>query len=335
MLEDARKADYFEKLEREDVRCLLCPQECKISPGDTGICRARKNINGDLYSENYACVTSARLDPIEKKPLYHFYPAEEILSLGTYGCNFSCGFCQNWRISQEIPGGLQELSPREAVEMAKRKGVFGIAYTYSEPLVWFEYVRDTSLLAGEEGLKNVLVTNGYINPDPLEELLPLIHAANIDLKAFNNDFYRQQCGGRLEPVLKTIKMMYENDIHLELTTLIIPGLNDSRKELEGLFTWIEELDPDIPLHLSRYFPRYKSERPPTQPEKIRDAYELARKHLSYVYPGNINLEGSSNTECPDCGERVIIRRGYSTETSLREGNCPYCGKEILPPGKLP
>ncbi|MFW5999160.1 MAG: AmmeMemoRadiSam system radical SAM enzyme [Halanaerobiaceae bacterium] len=336
MYENIKKAEYYKKIAgTENVQCFLCPQECKITPQNTGLCRARKNIDGHLYCENYAKISSSGLDPIEKKPLYHFFPGEEILSLGTYGCNFSCGFCQNWRISQEIPGELKKLTPHEAVEMACRKGVSGIAYTYSEPLVWFEYVRDVSRLAEKRKLNNVLVTNGFINPEPLEELLPFIAAANVDLKSFRDEFYRQQCGGSLEPVLKSIQKMYEAGIHLELTTLLIPGLNDNREELRELFSWIKDLDPDIPLHLSRYFPRYQSEISSTSPEKIREAFKLAGKYLSYVYPGNIEIGEGSNTCCPDCGTTVIIRRGYRTENRLDGGNCPDCGREIIASENIP
>jgi len=216
-----REAEYYRKEENNQVKCLLCPHACNISETDNGICGVRRNDNGVLYSENYARISSIGVDPIEKKPLYHFFPGQKILSIGTTGCNFSCSFCQNWRISQEKPE-LKEMKPEEIIELAKKKNAIGIAYTYSEPSVWFEYVKDTARLAAEEDLKNVIVSNGFINQEPLKELLPYIDAANIDLKSMKNKFYHKYCNGQKEPVIKNIKLMYGN-LHVEITTLLITG----------------------------------------------------------------------------------------------------------------
>ncbi len=320
------KADYFEKLDNKEVECTLCPHRCKISAGATGLCRVRENKDGVLYSKNYALVSSLGLDHVEKKPLYHFYPGSNILSIGTFGCNLSCSFCQNWRISQEEPE-LKFINPEEIVKLAREKNAVGIAYTYSEPSVWFEYVRDTAKIAKENNLKNVLVTNGFINREPLQELLPLIDAANVDLKSMNNKFYHKYCKGQKEPVIDNIKLM-NGSIHVEITTLLITGLNDSREELRELFTLLQGINPEIPLHLSRYFPAYKMNKPPTPVKKIEEAYELAGEYLVYVYPGNVNIRGTANTYCPECKEELISRNGYYIESKIKEGKCPECGHKI-------
>ncbi len=318
--------NFTRKLDQGRVQCQLCPHECNIGDGKSGICGVRINKQGELYTENYGQLSSAAIDPVEKKPLYHFYPGTEILSLGTYGCNFSCDFCQNWSISQEKPN-LQRYQPGEIVQIAEEKGVVGIAYTYSEPSVWYEYVFKTSQLAREKGLKNVLVTNGYLNREPLEKLLPYIDGVNIDLKAFNNDFYREYCGGKLQPVMDNIELM-NGKVHLEVTTLLITGLNDSEEELDKLFAWLKSINPSIPLHLSRYFPNCRMNKPATPVNKLKQAYEQARGNLNHVYLGNVNLEGSSNTFCPECGEEVITRNVYKVKNKLNHERCPVCNNTI-------
>ncbi len=320
------QADYYRKLDNNQVQCLLCPHICNISEGDTGLCGVRTNKNGELYSENYARISSIGIDPIEKKPLYHFLPGCEILSIGTTGCNLSCSFCQNWRISQEKPK-LRKLNPEEVIDLAQKKDVIGIAYTYSEPSVWFEYVRDTARLAKEASLKNVLVSNGFINQKPLQDLLPYIDAANIDLKSIKNEFYHKYCNGQEEPVKRNIKLL-EDNIHLEITTLLITGLNDSQQELKELFTFIKDINPEIPLHLSRYFPAYQMDKPPTPVKKMKDAYSLAKKHLANVYLGNVNVKNTANTYCPDCEEELIVRNGYYTSNIIEAAHCPDCGRKI-------
>ncbi len=322
-----KEAEFYEKKENNNIQCKLCPHNCLIKEGESGICRIRKNKEGTLYTENYGEISSIGVDPIEKKPLYHFHPSKGILSIGTYGCNFKCLFCQNYTISQKDPPTTYHTS-EEIIKQAKNRNTIGIAYTYSEPMVWYEYVYETAVKAHEEGLKNVLVSNGYLNPNPLEKLTPYIDAANIDLKSFNNEFYKKLCGGTLQPVLDTISYLY-GKTHLELTTLIITGHNDKLKELEEIFKWIKNLSPDIPLHLSRYFPNYKMDDPPTDLKKMEEAYQLAKKYLNYVYLGNMRSDKGQNTYCPNCHTEVITRQYFNTENHLFDGNCPECGKEIL------
>ncbi|MGI6129370.1 MAG: AmmeMemoRadiSam system radical SAM enzyme [bacterium] len=283
-----KRALYWESLSEDKVKCHLCPHDCLISPGHAGICRMRVNKEGTLYAANYARVSSIALDPIEKKPLYHFHPGKDILSLGTVGCNLKCSFCQNYSISQE-DAPTRELPPEQAVRLAKEQGpdCIGLAYTYSEPLMWYEYVLDTATLAKRAGLQNVLVTNGYIRLDPLKELLPVIHALNIDVKSFSDDFYQQLCRGRLDPVLKTVEAAVLAGCHVELTTLIIPGHNDSPTEIKSLSSFIADISPTIPLHLSRYFPQYKLNLPPTPLVTLEQAQIISREKLNYVYIGNV------------------------------------------------
>lgn len=318
-------ADFQESIDHK-VKCKLCPHQCLIKNGDNGICRVRKNKDGTLYTINYGEISSIGVDPIEKKPLYHFYPASRILSLGTYGCNFKCQFCQNWKISQENPP-TQSLTSEEVIELAEQKNVKSIAYTYSEPVVWYEFVKETAQRASKKGLKNVLVTNGFINNKPLENILPYIDAANVDLKSFNDNFYKKYAGGRVEPVKETIKKM-ANNIHLEITTLLINDLNDDREELKKLFKWISNINKSIPLHLSRYFPAYKMDKPATEVKTMEKAYELAKKYLDFVYLGNLRTSKKGNTYCPQCGQELISRDGYNTEVFLEKGGCPECSYEI-------
>lgn len=282
-----KEALYYQKQKAGKVQCLLCPKNCVIAGNEAGSCFARKNIDGVLYSLVYGKTTGVSVDPIEKKPLYQFHPGESILSLGTRGCNLSCVFCQNWRISQDPHAYLEEITKEDIVKQAKKYKTFGIAYTYNEPFIWYEFVRDTAILAKENGLENVLVTNGYVNPKPLEELLGLIGAMNIDLKAMDDRFYRTVCNAALEPVLNTIKRAKQST-HVELTNLIIPTLNDSDVQIEKLADWIfNNTGADTPLHLSRYFPCYELNLPPTPIKTLRRAKAIAEKKLKYVYLGNV------------------------------------------------
>ena len=281
-----KEALYWEKTDGA-VRCLLCPHDCKIVNGITGVCGVRQNINGKLYSLVYGETTSVSLDPIEKKPLYHYHPGESILSLGTKGCNFKCPFCQNWAISQDLDVPTQKVTSRWVTDKAKECKSFGIAYTYNEPFIWYEFVLETAKLAKEEGLENVLVTNGFVNPKPLEEMLPFIGAMNIDLKSIDDGFYRKYCKGAIEPVLHTIKRSVKA-CHVELTNLVIPGLNDSEENFSRLVDWIyDNAGADVPLHFSRYFPCYKLDQPLTSKETLEKAYEIAKKKLKNVHLGNI------------------------------------------------
>ncbi len=281
-----KEALYWEKTDGKTA-CHLCPHECKIANGLVGICGARKNIGGKLYSLVYGEAASVSLDPVEKKPLYHYHPGEYILSLGTKGCNFKCPFCQNWAISQVLDAPAEKITSKWVIVKAKENKSFGIAYTYNEPFIWYEFVLDTAKLAKKEGLENVLVTNGYVNPEPLEEMLPFIDAMNIDLKSMDDDFYRRICRGSLDPVLSTIKRAVKS-CHVELTNLIIPGLNDSDDNFARLTDWIyENAGPEVPLHFSRYFPCYKLDKPATPLETLKRAERIAKKKLRYVHLGNI------------------------------------------------
>ncbi len=324
------KAAYWEA-EDDRIHCLLCPQDCRIAEGRAGICRVRKNVDGTLRTTNYAQVTSAAMDPIEKKPLYHFHPGMRVLSLGTFGCNLGCQFCQNYTISQGQPA-TQTMTPEEAVQSAldsQAEGNLGIAYTYSEPVVWFEYVRDTAKLAHEAGLKNVMVTNGLIREEPLEELLPLIDAMNVDIKSMNDEFYRSLCGiDSGEAAKRTVEMAWGR-CSVEITNLLITDENDSEDEVRQLTDWAASVSPDLPLHISRYRPAYKMNAPATPVDRIERAAEIARDRLNYVYVGNVMVEGGGDTVCPQCGEVVVRRSGFSTTNRLTEdGTCPHCGGDV-------
>lgn len=319
-----KEALYYEKLENNKVRCHLCPWECLLTEGKLGICRGRKNLEGKLYAINYAKAVSIAIDPIEKKPLYHFLPGTEILSTGPNSCNLKCGHCQNWSISQ-IESPTELVTSENLVSLTLKYNSVGIAYTYTEPLMWYEYILDTAKLAQNKALVNVLVTNGYINPEPLQELLPLIDALNIDVKAMNQDFYKKVCKGRLDVVLKTVELSVEKKRHVELTYLIIPELNDSAEELKKFVNWVADLNPLIPVHFSRYFPAYKSDLPPTPIETLRKAFKIASDKLEYVYVGNAYIPGTSDTHCPKCQEVLISRSGYSIHISgIEDKKCKNC-----------
>jgi len=311
------------------IHCRLCPHECRIADGKTGICRVRQQRGGVLYALTYSQVSSVNLDPIEKKPLYHFHPGSRILSLGTLGCNLACDFCQNWQISQDT-APTRTLTPEQAVEMARgERGNLGIAYTYNEPLMWYEYVHDTAHLVRQAGMKNVLVTNGYVNEEPLRKLLPVIDAMNIDVKSYTEDFYRTLCKGRAEPVRRTVEIAHAAGCLVELTNLIIPGYNDSEEDLRALVDWIAGVNPAIPLHFSRYHPAYKLQAPATPAATLQTACSIAQEKLRYVYLGNIAGIGGEDTQCPECGRTVISRRGFSAQiTGLKEGRCTHCGAHI-------
>ena len=324
--EKLHPALYWKKLDKGRVKCLLCPFECALADGKIGICRGKQNIGGELFAINYGRTTSLNMDPIEKKPLYNFYPGTDILSIGPNSCNLGCDFCQNYFISQQSYP-TQAISPEEAAEIAESKMSIGIAYTYTEPLVWYEYVLDTSKIARDKGLKNVLVTNGTINPEPLEELLPFIDAMNIDIKSMDPRFYRKVCKGMLDPVLETTRRSAAKT-HVEITNLIIPGLNDSEEMFEKLTDFLAGVDPWIPLHFSRYHPDYKQTAPPTPMETLYRAADIASKKLKYVYIGNVSTESHNQTRCPECGKTIIERSGYIVlKVAVTGGRCDYCGAE--------
>ncbi|MGE5582363.1 MAG: AmmeMemoRadiSam system radical SAM enzyme [Bacillota bacterium] len=321
-----KEASYYQAGPGGEISCLLCPQGCKPGAGKAGFCRVRTNENGKLVTANYAMVSSISLDPIEKKPLYHFYPGKPILSVGTIGCTLGCEFCQNWQISRE-DAACKAVTPEElvnlAVESSQSAGNIGLAYTYSEPGVWFEFLVETMPLIRERGLKNVLVTNAFLNPEPWRELLQWTDAANIDLKGFTEEYYRRLCHGKLQPVLDNITAAVGR-IHLELTTLIIPGENDQPETIREMVQWIARLDPEIPLHLSRYFPNYRLSKPATPVETMEQALEIAKEYLKYVYLGNIGA--ASHTYCPQCGKVIIEREGY--QTRVLHGSVCDCGRNI-------
>jgi pyruvate formate lyase activating enzyme len=317
-------ARFFQTHADGKVACSLCPHACIIAEGRHGVCSARFNRAGTLEIPFYGRISALAVDPIEKKPLYHYYPGSRILSAGFVGCSLRCKFCQNWQISQSTDAATRFVSPEEMVRTARDEESFAIAYTYSEPLIHLEYVLETAALARRAGLKNVLVSNGYINKQPAEEALGLIDAANIDLKAFDPVFYKEETGGDLEEVKRFLSQA-AGRIHLEVTTLVIPTKNDSPAQVEGIARFIASLDRNIPLHLSCYYPQYKYDLPPTPVATVRGLADAARRHLPYVYIGNAGGE-ETNTACPGCGNLLVRRRGYSTSVvGLREGACSRCG----------
>jgi pyruvate formate lyase activating enzyme len=323
-----KEARYYKREPVMKVRCVLCPHRCLLGNHKVGICKVRYNNDGVLYTRIYGELTSYAMDPMEKKPLYHFYPGTQIFSIGTWGCNFKCTFCQNWQISQQQVA-TEHFETEDIIEIAFQNKSTGVAYTYNEPFIWYEFVQDTAKLVREKGMKNVLVTNGFVSEEPLKEMLPLIDAMNVDLKASNENFYREVCGGQLAPVMRTIKMAHEAGVHVELTTLVIPTLND-KDDIEQMIDWVAEVSPDIPLHFSRYFPQYKMNIEPTEIETLLRAYELAKKKLKYVYIGNVPAEtGGSDTYCPACGRTVIKREWLKVDMAgMENGNCKHCGAAI-------
>lgn len=311
-------------------KCMLCPHNCVILEGKTGICGVRKNINGKIFSLVYGKPCSIAIDPVEKKPLYHFYPGQNILSLGTVGCNFKCIGCQNYEIARGTPDESDNVgyAPEEIIKLAKQKNCSMIAYTYTEPTIFYEYMIDIAKLAKKNGLKNVIVSNGYINPAPLIELCKYIDAANIDLKFFNNDNYLKYSGAKLNPVLETLKILKQQNVWLEITNLIIPGWSDDLVEFENMCKWIKDnLGKDVPLHISRFFPHYKlQDVKPTSLEILEKAENIAKQYLNYVYTGNVFRE--SNTYCIKCNNLLIDRQGYVINNKVKGGVCSKCNKKL-------
>ncbi|MFA5993310.1 MAG: AmmeMemoRadiSam system radical SAM enzyme [Candidatus Pacearchaeota archaeon] len=321
-----KECDLYKK-EKNNVKCLACSHNCLIKENNVGICGVRKNIKGKLYLLVYGKVVSANIDPIEKKPLYHFLPNTKIFSIGTIGCNFKCGFCQNYQTSQlkEIVG--QEITSQKIVDLAIKSKCKSIAYTYNEPTIFIEFVRDIAVLAKKQGLKNVLVTNGYQTKECLDYITPYIDAMNIDLKSFNNAFYLKNCKAKLKPVLDTIKLAKKRKIWTEVTTLIVPGENDSEKELTSIAKFIAKIDKNIPWHISRFFPMYNMlNKSPTTIEILKKAEQIGKKYLNYVYIGNISEE--SSTFCPMCKSKIVERVLYNTNNKLVKDKCPYCNNKI-------
>lgn len=330
-----KEALLYEKLDDLNVYCHLCNHYCKIKDTEFGFCGVRQNRKGKLYTHAYGEVVASHIDPIEKKPLYHFLPGSRTFSVATSGCNFHCGFCQNWEISQVSPGDLANfkntrLLPLDIVNNALKHRCKSISYTYTEPTVFFEYLMDTARLAKENVLRNVIVTNGFMTPEAIRMIAPYLDACNVDLKSFNDDFYFNTCRGHLQPVLNSIRVMKELDIWVEITTLIIPNQNDDEKELSDIAEFIADLDVNIPWHISRFHPDYQfMSRKSTPLDTLETAYALGKKAgLKFVYKGNV-LGNVTETLCPNCGNSLIRRNGFFIDMNrIRNSSCPSCGAVI-------
>jgi len=327
-----KEAKFWKNIGDNKVQCSLCSHKCKINNNKLGICNVRKNEDGKLYTLIYGSCSSIAADPIEKKPLYHFYPGSSAFSLGTIGCNFKCLHCQNYNIStatiDDFPY-IQEMTPERVVELSKQYNCSGVAYTYNEPTIWYEFTFDSARYAKKNGLYTVYVTNGYISEDPLKEISPFLDAMNVDVKAFDEDFYKKICKARLEPVLRTCLLAKELNIHLEVTYLIIPGYNDSSEEIQGFCKWVvNEIGSDTPVHFSRFHPDYKMRDVPRTPmSTMLRAYDIAKQTgVLYRYLGNVPVGDYENTYCPQCGSVCIERRGFYVNLSgLEQGKCKRCG----------
>lgn len=334
------QARCYEKLDNNKVHCYLCAHHCRIAPQKTGICGVRFNSKGDLLTSTYSRVAAQNIDPVEKKPLYHILPGSKAYSIGTFGCNFNCDFCQNWQLSQPqknkpltAEDSLISSSPERVVKDAVEKGCTCIAYTYTEPTLFFEYVVDLSQEAHKVGLFNLFITNGYITPQALESLRPSLDACNVDLKSFSDEFYRKRCGARLAPVLETIEWLKDHYVWLELTTMIIPGENDSEKEMLDIAEFIADLDQEIPWHISRFHPVYRmADHVPTPTATLIRAREIGHQAgLKHVYIGNApEIEDNGTTRCPECRNSVILRNPalFRFENYLRDGQCPECWRAL-------
>ena len=326
---NAHPAEYAFRREDGRIECGLCPHRCILRDGQAGICRVRVARAGALVAAGYGHISSAHVDPMEKKPLYHFHPGEPIFSLGGWGCNLGCAFCQNWSISQAAELRGVPSAAAETARLALDSGCRWVAYTYNEPLVGFEFVRDCCRQVREAGAGNVLVTNGFVEEAPAAELLQWVEALNVDIKSMDEAFYRRQCRGRLAPVLRFCRQAAAARCHVEITNLLIPTLNDSPDLVERLAVWIRDnLGPATPLHLSAYHPDYRTTLAPTPRDVLLRAHDVCRRHLAYVYLGNVRTTRGQDTVCPGCGHMWVSRRGYAvTVTGLRGGTCAKCGRK--------
>lgn len=313
--------------EGENVRCLLCPHGCLIAPEHKGICAVRLHEPGrGLVSLNYGLVSAVAVDPVEKKPLYHWKPGSAILSFGSIGCTMHCPFCQNWQIARcESSHTLTPADPDTPLRIAREKGLSSVAFTYNEPVVWIEFMTESAQILKEKGISTVLVSNGLINPEPLQELTPLLSAANIDLKAFTEDAYRLM-GGCLDPVKKTIGTLFEAGVHLEITFLLVPGINDSKEDFRKMVLWLRSVSPGLVLHISRYFPCHQWKEPAPSLGLMREFSEIAREELTYVYEGNTG--DAAVTKCSSCGAPLVERRDYRVVRPFLDssGKCLRCGE---------
>ncbi len=327
-------AKFSEQIPNNRVKCGLCPNKCVLSDGQIGNCRARKNIGGRLYSMVYGKIAAAHLDPIEKKPFYHVLPGSKAFSIATTGCNLQCKFCQNWQIAQVYPWEVatMNMSPEEVVQAAVESGAASIAFTYSEPTIFIEYIMDIATLARQRGLKTVVVSAGYINPEPLKELLKYIDAIKIDFKGYDDKFYAKMTKGHLQPVLDAMKVIKESGVWLEIVNLVIPSENDSDEELRGIAKWVKDnMGTDVPLHFTRFHPEYKIQNlPPTPIDTLKKARQMALDMgLKYVYTGNIYYPEGDTTFCPISHEKVIERQGFFVvENNLKDGLC--ADGEVIP-----
>lgn len=319
------QARYWRPHRAEVVKCSLCPHNCVIPPDSAGMCGVRRNEGGTLVLPFYGRASALAMDPIEKKPLYHFYPGRQILSIGFVGCSLRCPFCQNWRISQSTTAHTEFVSPGELTRNADTQGSVGVAYTYNEPTIHAEYILDAAERVHAAGMQNVLVTAGYLNEESAKNIFNAMDAANIDLKGFQEEFYRKELKAGLSEVLRTIEIAYERS-HLELTTLIIPGKNDSDEEVREIARHIASIDPGIPLHLSAYYPSYHYVQERTTPEHLYSRMEIAKEHLQHVYPGNV--PGAANTRCAHCGHTLVERDRYRVRLTglTAENRCSHCGE---------
>lgn len=326
-----KEALYYKKLTDKKVKCILCPHFCLLTENKKGLCRVRKNINGKLYSLVYNKPCAVHIDPIEKKPLFHFLPSSKSLSISTYGCNLFCLNCQNFEISKEFKEiDLKDVPPKEIIDLAIKNNCKSISYTYTEPTIFYEYMIDVAKLAKKSKLKNVIVTNGYINETPLKDLIPYIDAANIDLKSFNEKFYIKNCNAKLQPVLNTLKILKKSNRWIEITNLVIPGLNDNQKEIEKMCMWIKKNLGNIPLHFSRFYSYYKLDYIQETPiATLKKLSNIAKKYLDYVYIGNILTEKDENTYCPNCQSLLIERHGFEIlKNNIGGDKCSKCKKSI-------
>jgi pyruvate formate lyase activating enzyme len=327
-------ANFWKKIKENKVKCSLCSHNCEINDGKLGICGVRRNENGKLYSLIYGSCSSIAADPIEKKPLYHFFPGTNAFSMGSVGCNFKCNHCQNFSISTAKPpfSFMKELKPEQVVELARNYSCQGVAYTYNEPTIWHEFCYDSAKLVKNAGLYTCYVSNGYISEDPLREISLVLDAINVDVKAFREDFYKKVCKARLEPVLRTCALAKELNIHLELTYLVIPDYNDSEKEIKDFCRWIvEELGENVPVHFSRFHPDYKMNNVSATPIKtLFRSFDIAKETgILFPYIGNIINEDYENTICPKCGNICIKRKVFSIDTrGLKRNKCVKCNNEI-------
>ena len=329
-----RLSPYFSTLNGGDTLCLLCPRGCHIAVGERGYCGVRENRGGRLFSLVYGNPCAIHLDPIEKKPFFHVLPGTRSLSIATAGCNFECKFCQNWEIAFASPEDVfsHDVGPEQMAKRANAMGARSMAYTYVEPTIFYEYMLDVAQAARGEDLLNVIHSNGFINKEPLENLCGVLDAAQIDLKGFSEDFYRELCDGELAPVLESLKVLKQHRVHLEITNLIIPTKNDDMTQIREMCLWVKrELGSDTPVHFSRFYPLFRLKRlPPTPVRTLEEAHAVAMSvGLEYVYIANVPSHEAANTFCPKCGKMVIQRTGYMIgEIHLEGGRCEYCGKPI-------